>query len=106
METDMVPVTRPDYGGWLDLVPNGGMELIRARIIEVPEDTSRMFLMDPHVGLVDYVPVGSFRRGAALVRSGGRSGEPCTSCHGPDLKGAGDAPPLAAARASLSELAA
>ena len=95
VETDMVPVTRPDYGGWLDLVPSGGMEPIRARIIEVPEDTSRMFLMDPHVGLVDYVPVGSLRRGAALVRSGGRSGAPCTSCHGPDLKGAGDAPPLA-----------
>jgi cytochrome c553 len=54
-----------------------------------------MFLMDPHVGLVDYVPVGSLRRGAALVGSGGRSGAPCTSCHGPDLKGAGDAPRLA-----------
>jgi cytochrome c553 len=95
VEAHMVPVTRPDYGGWLDLVPNGGMEPIRARIIEVPEDTSRMFLLDPHVGLVDYVPAGSLRRGAALVRTGGRSGEPCTSCHGPNLKGGGDAPPLA-----------
>lgn len=82
VETNTVPVMRPDYGGWLDLVPNGGVEPIRGRIIEVPEDTSRMFLMDPHVGLVDYVPVGSLRRGAALVRSGGRTGAPCTSCRG------------------------
>jgi cytochrome c553 len=95
VETDTVPVTRPDHYGWFDLVPNGGQEPIRGRIIEVPEDTQRLFLRDPHVGLIDYVPTGSLKRGEALVRSGGVGGVACTTCHGADLRGLGDTPPLA-----------
>jgi cytochrome c553 len=29
-----------------------------------------------------------------LVKSGGKGGQPCAACHGPELKGAGDVPPL------------
>ena len=74
VETSVVPASRGDYYGWLDLVPSGAPEPIAGRIIEVPEDTVRAFRSDPHVGIVDYVPVGAIARGAALVASGGRAG--------------------------------
>ena len=99
-ETDTVPVTRPSHYGWLYEVPGGGFEPIGARIIELPADVRRMFLPDPHVGVVDYVPKGAVARGAALVRTGGKSGLSCASCHGADLKGQGAAPPLAGRAAS------
>jgi cytochrome c553 len=95
VETDAVPATKPVVYGWLELVPNGGMEPIKGRIIEVSEDMPTLYLGDPHVGLVDYVPPGAVSRGAVLVKSGGRGGQPCTACHGPELKGEGDVPPLA-----------
>jgi cytochrome c553 len=100
VETDTVPVTRANHYGWLELVPRGGTEPIGDRIIEVSEDMGRMYLADPHVGLVDYVPPGAVERGEALVRSGGRGGQPCAACHGPGLQGAGDTPPLAGRAAS------
>jgi len=95
VEADKVPVTKPNPLGWQDLVPGGGVEPIAGRIIEVPEDTARTFLSDPHSGLVIYVPAGSIARGAALVKSGGAGGQPCASCHGADLRGAGEVPSLA-----------
>ncbi len=95
VETATVPATRGDYYGWLDLVPNAAPEPIAGRIIEVPEDTVRAFRSDPHVGIVDYAPPGAVESGAALVRSGGSGGQPCRSCHGSELHGAGSAPPLA-----------
>lgn len=95
VETETVPVTRPNAYGWLDLVSGGGTEPIKGRIIEVPEDTRRTFLEDPHSGVVVYVPTGSIARGQALAKSGGAGGQACTSCHGPNLQGQGAAPPLA-----------
>jgi len=95
VETDTAPATRPDFYGWLDLVPGAPPEPIRGRIIEAPEDTARMILEDPHSGIVDYVPKGAVARGEALVRTGGAGGQPCAGCHGADLKGAGEAPALA-----------
>ncbi|MFI4965282.1 MAG: c-type cytochrome [Caulobacterales bacterium] len=100
VETDTVPATKPYLYGWLEIVPNGGTEPIKGQIIEVSEDMSRMYLADPHVGLVDYVPPGAVKRGEALVRSGGRNGQPCAACHGSEWKGVGDTPPLAGRAAS------
>ena len=76
-------------------MPGGAPEPIAGRIIEVPEDTVRMFRGDPHLGIVDYVPLGAVERGRTLVRSGGPGEQACTSCHGAELGGAGAAPPLA-----------
>ncbi|QUD89500.1 c-type cytochrome [Phenylobacterium montanum] len=95
VETDSVPVTRPSFFGWLDLEPTYGKEPIAGRIIELPEDPARMFLGDPHNGLVDYVPPGAVGRGAALVETGGPGRQPCEICHGTGLKGGEAAPPLA-----------
>lgn len=95
VESRSVPVTKPSYFGWLDLVPNAGQEPIAGRIVELPEDPLRLALGDPHNGLVDYVPVGSLARGAALVESGGPGAQPCARCHGAGLRGTDVAPPLA-----------
>ncbi len=95
IETDTVPATRPSYFGWLDLVANGKPEPIAGRIIEVPEDTDRLFLSDPHLTIIDYAPFGSVVRGEKLVRTGGPGGQACASCHGADLRGGDTAPPLA-----------
>ncbi len=95
IESSDVPVTKPDKYGWLDLVPGGGREPIGARVIEVSEDTRNGLLSDDHVQFIDYAPPGSVRRGEALVQTGGSGGQPCRSCHGPDLRGTGDTPPLA-----------
>ena len=95
IEADTVPATKPSYFGWLDLVPGGKPEPIAGRIIEVPEDATRLFLADPHAMVIDYVPPGAVVRGEKLVRTGGPGGQACRSCHGADLKGSGAAPPLA-----------
>jgi len=96
VETTTVPKTVSDHYGWRDLDPGGGVEPIKERIVELPEDVHRMLWMgDPHVGVVVYAPPGSVARGAVLAHSGGGAGQPCTSCHGADLKGLGEAPPLA-----------
>ena len=95
VEADSAPVTRPNFYGWRDLVAGGGTEPIAGRVIEVPEDTARTFMADPHSGLVAYVPRGALARGEAIVRAGGVNGQACKTCHGADLRGAGEAPALA-----------
>jgi cytochrome c553 len=95
IETGEVPVTKADRFGWLDLIPNGGREPIGHRVIEVSDDMRRMLLGDDHVKFTDYSPPGSVKRGEALVWSGGAGGQPCRSCHGPELRGNGDIPPIA-----------
>ena len=50
----------------------------------------------PEPGLTTaYVPVGSIKRGEVLVTTGGGKTIACGTCHGQDLKGLGDVPPLA-----------
>jgi cytochrome c553 len=95
VEVARVPVTRPDKYGWIDVVPGGGTEPIGQRIIEVSDNMSVAFMENNHIGTTDFVPVGAIARGQALVESGGPAGEPCTACHGADLKGVGNVPPLA-----------
>ncbi len=95
VETETVPKTH--VAGFM-LVPleGGGTEPIGQRIIEVAEDLARTSLRDPRSGFIAYVPVGSIRRGEALVTTGGAGRTvPCGACHGQDLKGVGDVPPLA-----------
>lgn len=95
IETDTVPKTH--VAGFM-LVPleGGGTEPIGQRIIEVAEDVARTSLRDPRSGFIAYVPVGSIKRGEVLVTTGGagRTSQ-CATCHGQDLKGDGDVPPLA-----------
>ena len=95
VETDTAPQTH--VAGFM-LVPleGGGTEPMGQRIIEVAEDLARTSLRDPRSGFIAYVPVGSIKRGELLVTTGGGGKTvPCGACHGQDLKGVGDVPPLA-----------
>jgi cytochrome c553 len=95
VEATTVPKTRVQ-GSMLVPVAGGGMEPIGNRIIELPEDLPRTELRDASSGFVAYVPVGSIKKGEALVTTGGGGKTTqCGICHGPDLKGLGPVPPLA-----------
>jgi cytochrome c553 len=95
VETATVPKTRIAGGMFLKL-DGGETEPIGSRIIEMPEDTERTeVLRDPRSSFIAYVPVGSIKRGEALVTTGGGKTTACAVCHGPNLKGLGPVPGLA-----------
>jgi len=96
VETDTVPVSRLGPGTMRFVVPEGGMEPLSNRIIELPEDPERARSRDPRSGFVAHVPVGSLAKGEALVTTGaaGRT-IPCAICHGATLKGLGEVPSIA-----------
>ncbi|HYM75255.1 MAG TPA: hypothetical protein VE377_04685 [Candidatus Dormibacteraeota bacterium] len=95
VETSTVPKTH--VAGWMlvaDMPP--ATEPIGQRIIEMPEDLERTELRDDTSGFVAYVPEGSLKKGKLLVSSGGdRKIPPCAKCHGPELRGSGNVPPIA-----------
>jgi cytochrome c553 len=95
VETDTVPKTYIGQGNKRLVHPQGGTEPIGQRIITVPEDEEIVLYRDPRKGFVSYVPKGSLAKGAALVAGGEGKTVNCTVCHGPDLKGIGDVPPIA-----------
>src|SRR5438552_802269 len=71
VEANTVPKTRI-AGGMFLKVEGNETEPIGQRIIEAPDDTERTeTLRDPHSGFTAYVPVGSLKKGEALVMSGG-----------------------------------
>jgi len=100
VEAEKVPQVR-SAGGLMIPIEGAPPMPLGQRIIEVPEDPQRMEIMrDPRVGFVSYVPVGSVPKGEALVTTGGGKTIQCMLCHGPDLKGIGDIPPIAGRTAS------
>jgi cytochrome c553 len=96
VETSTVPKTRLQNGMFLKLEGNE-TEPLGKRIVESPEDAERTELLrDPHSGFIAYVPVGSIKKGEALVmRGGGGKTTACTACHGADLMGLGPVPGIA-----------
>jgi cytochrome c553 len=95
VETKMVPKMQ-SIAYTLLPVPGGGMEPIGNRIIETPTDVRRYQLLESQVGYIAYAPSGSIAKGRALVTTGGHGKTlPCGSCHGADLRGVGDIPPIA-----------
>jgi cytochrome c553 len=105
VESDAVPKTR--IVGNLFLAANHDrVEPIAGRIIEVPEDMEQAeTLRNPRSGFVAYVPPGSIEKGRDLVTTGGMrivgnqivqgKTTPCVTCHGLDLMGVADVPPIA-----------
>jgi cytochrome c553 len=72
-----------------------GSEPIGSRIIELPQDDEGAESRDPRVGFVAHVPAGSIAKGEHIVMTGDNGKSlPCAICHGPDLKGLGDVPPI------------
>lgn len=52
-------------------------------------------MRDTRFGFVAYVPPGSIARGAAIAAKGIGQAQACETCHGADLRGVGNIPPLA-----------
>jgi cytochrome c553 len=95
VETATVPKTRLSVGMYLPLEGNE-REPIGERIIETPEDADATEeLRDPRSGFIAYVPIGSVKRGDALVNTGAGKTTACGACHGADLKGLGPVPGIA-----------
>ena len=95
VETSTVPKTRIGGGMFLRLEGND-TEPIGQRIVETPVNTEATeVLRDCRSGFIAYVPVGSIKKGEALVMNGGGGKTTCTICHGPDLLGLGPLPGIA-----------
>ena len=93
VEAPTVPKTVISTWAWVR-DPRGGTEPIGQRILELPDDAVRYFRGDWRATITAYVPPGSLARGKKSAEDGAGMA-PCTSCHGPDLKGTPIAPPLA-----------
>ena len=105
VETKMVPKTR--LVGNLHLpLEQARTEPIAGRIIEMPENEEQAeTYRNPHSGFLAYVPVGSLKKGRDLVTMGGMKivanrivqgkTTACGTCHGLDLMGVADVPPIA-----------
>jgi cytochrome c553 len=96
METKMVPKTH--VSGWMFVETEGadkGMEPIGSRVIEMPVDLERTELRDSKSSFIAYAPIGSIKKGEALVTTGGAGKTiKCSICHGADLKGIGNVPSI------------
>ena len=94
VETVLVPKTRTSVGMFLTL-EGGEKEPLGQRIIETPEDVEATeALRDDHSGFIVYAPIGSVKKGEALVTTGAGKTTECGVCHGADLKGMGPVPGL------------
>ena len=96
VETDTVPKVR-NSGGFFVPLDGNETEPIGQRILEMPVDTEASELYrNPRSGWIAYVPKGSVKKGEDLVvRGGAGKTVACAACHGDDLKGNGNFPPLA-----------
>jgi len=74
---------------------DAGKEPIGQRIITVPQDEHAAEARNPRVGFIHYVPPGSVKKGEDLVKTGGGKTVACAVCHGTDLRGLGEVPPIA-----------
>jgi cytochrome c553 len=89
VESKTAPKTKVNNG--LFLAEGDEKEPLGNRIVEVPVNAEATeVLRDPHSGFNAYVPVGSVKKGEALVKT-----KQCALCHGEGLKGLGPVPPLA-----------
>lgn len=102
IESERAPPTRLQ-GNLFVKTSEDATEPLVDQIVEVPEDDKRSGrLDDPRSGYVAYVPVGSIARGRTLAHTGRGTSSgaetvtlPCANCHGENLTGLADAPPIA-----------
>ena len=93
VEAETVPRSEPS--GWaLARLVDGGTESLGSRIVELADDPASADLRDPATTFTAYVPRGYVEEGRALATAGVKT-PACAGCHGPELRGLGDAPPLA-----------
>jgi len=93
---DDAPVMHVERFGWTYADGSGGRRALNGAVAETPESLARVFIADPANVEVVYASPSTLATGEALVRSGGGGGaQPCTVCHGADLRGTPVAPALA-----------
>jgi cytochrome c553 len=93
VEGDTAPKSYLGNGAMRFPVAGGGTEPLGNRIIELPQNDLSAESRDPRTGFVAYVPSGSIVRGEEIVTGGGKT-VPCAICHGTDLKGLSEVPPI------------
>jgi cytochrome c553 len=105
VETDRVPRSKIVTNMFVP-IESEFTEPIAGRVMEMPENADATELLrHPHSGFIAYVPPGSIHKGEHLVtvgkplladgKSGGTATSACVSCHGTDLLGVGEIPPIA-----------
>jgi cytochrome c553 len=97
VETRAVPKTQTLSDGLFLKLEGNQTEPLGNRIIEVPENTeATWYLRDDHAPFTAYAPIGSIKKGEALVTTGGADKTvQCDFCHGKNLEGIGPIPALA-----------
>ena len=97
VETKTVPKTKLESDALRIKLEGNETEPLGNRIVEVPDNTEATAeLRDDHSPFTAYVPVGSLKKGEALVTTGGGGKTvQCALCHGEQLEGIGPVPPLA-----------
>src|SRR5258708_12462737 len=92
----MAPKSYVGAGDMRFAAKEGGTEAIGNRIIEIPADEERTEARDPRAQHIAYVPTGSIKKGEMIVTTGaGGKTVACAICHGAELKGLGEVPPIA-----------
>jgi cytochrome c553 len=96
VETNSVPKIR-NVGHMFLALEGNEKEPIGRRIVEIPANTEATALLrDDRSGFIAYVPIGSIKKGEALVlKGGGGITTPCGGCHGANLQGLGPVPGIA-----------
>lgn len=96
VEVETVPKTK-NVGGFYVPLEGSETEPLGQRILEMPVDPEGTeTFRNPRSGWIAYAPVGSVKKGEELVQRGGMGKTvACAACHGADLKGNGNFPPLA-----------
>jgi cytochrome c553 len=95
VEAERIPITHELR--WMHHVTAGaGDEPLGQRLLVIPVDAERHERRDAATVYRTYAPIGSLERGKQVVTTGaGGLSIACVSCHGPDLRGAPPAPPIA-----------
>lgn len=100
IEAKTLPRVEPQ-GGLYFKDPNGGVDTLGARVIEMPDVAEEHERRNAMATYTAYVPPGSIARGKTLATIVTRATpKPCVSCHGPELRGVAPAPPIAGRSAS------
>jgi cytochrome c553 len=97
VEAANAPKNHVGEGGMRFHDKEGGTIPIAANMIyEVPENDEGAENRDQRYGFVDYVPMGSIKKGETLATTGanGKTVQ-CSICHGEGFKGLGDVPRIA-----------
>ena len=92
IESFRIPRAEPSDWVYME-VP--GTEDLGDRMLEVTNEIERHQHRDPKLQYTAYVPPGAIGRGKRLVTKGDGKTQVCATCHGANLKGMNDIPPIA-----------